>query len=120
MRRARSTAVSKPFAFTILIIVATVTALAAISLGSISIAPKRVIEVLFGMHSANQLDWARDALVIQQIRLPRLVLGSAVGAALAVSGAIMQGLFRNPLADQGLIGVSSGAGFAAAAAFVLG
>ena len=120
MRRARSTAVSKPFAFTILIIVATVTALAAISLGSISIAPKRVIEVLFGMHSANQLDWARDALVIQQIRLPRLVLGSAVGAALAVAGAIMQGLFRNPLADPGLIGVSSGAGFAAAAAIVLG
>jgi iron complex transport system permease protein len=63
---------------------------------------------------------ARDSLVITQIRLPRLLLGAAVGAALAVAGAIMQGLFRNPLADPGLIGVSSGAGFAAAAAIVLG
>jgi len=43
-----------------------------------------------------------------------------VGAGLAVSGAVMQGLFRNPLADPGLIGVSSGAGFAAAVAIVLG
>jgi iron complex transport system permease protein len=49
-----------------------------------------------------------------------LLLGAAVGAALAVAGAVMQGLFRNPLADPGLIGVSSGAGFAAAAAIVLG
>jgi iron complex transport system permease protein len=120
MREARLTAFSKPFAFAILIGLAAITALAAVSLGSISIAPRRVFEVLFGMHPTSQLDWARDALVIQQIRLPRLVLGSAVGAALAVAGAIMQGLFRNPLADPGLIGVSSGAGFAAAAAIVLG
>ena len=42
------------------------------------------------------------------IRLPRVLLGLEIGAALAVSGALMQGLFRNPLADPGLIGVSSG------------
>ena len=95
-------------------------AVAAISLGSISIAPKRVFEVLFGMEPSGQIDFARDALVITQIRLPRLILGAAVGAALAASGAVMQGLFRNPLADPGLIGVSSGAGFAAAVAIVLG
>lgn len=61
-----------------------------------------------------------DRLVIEAIRLPRVVLGMLVGAALAVSGALMQGLFRNPLADPGIVGVSGGAGLAAASAIVLG
>ncbi len=60
------------------------------------------------------------AAVILQLRLPRVVLGLSVGAALAVSGAAMQGVFRNPLADPGLVGVSSGAALAAVAAIVLG
>lgn len=63
---------------------------------------------------------ARDSLILFDIRLPRLVLGLLVGAALAVSGAVMQGLFRNPLADPGLIGVSAGAGLGATLAIVLG
>jgi iron complex transport system permease protein len=54
------------------------------------------------------------------VRLPRVLLGGLVGAALAVSGALMQGLFRNPLADPGLVGVSSGAALAAATTIVLG
>jgi iron complex transport system permease protein len=58
---------------------------------------------------------ARDQLVLMEIRLPRLLLGAFVGAALALSGAMMQGMFRNPLADPGLIGVSSGAALAAVA-----
>jgi len=57
---------------------------------------------------------------ILQLRLPRVLLGLIVGAALAVSGAAMQGIFRNPLADPGLVGVSSGAALAAVAAIVLG
>lgn len=61
-----------------------------------------------------------EHLVIFTIRLPRLAMGLAVGASLAVSGAIMQGLFRNPLADPGLIGVSAGAGLGAITAIVLG
>ena len=60
------------------------------------------------------------AAVIVQLRLPRVALGLIVGAALAVSGAAMQGIFRNPLADPGLVGVSSGAALAAVAAIVLG
>jgi iron complex transport system permease protein len=56
---------------------------------------------------------ARDQLVLLEIRLPRLLLGIFVGSALALSGAMMQGMFRNPLADPGLIGVSSGAALAA-------
>ncbi|MDA5555672.1 FecCD family ABC transporter permease [Shimia sp. MMG029] len=62
----------------------------------------------------------RDRVVLFDIRLPRTLMAAAVGAALAVSGAMMQGLFRNPLADPGLIGVSAGAGFGAIVAIVLG
>ncbi|KFI31647.1 iron ABC transporter permease [Haematobacter massiliensis] len=61
----------------------------------------------------------RDMTILRDIRLPRLMLGILVGASLAVSGAVMQGLFRNPLADPGLVGVSSGAGLGAIAAIVL-
>ena len=61
-----------------------------------------------------------EAVVLWDIRAPRLVLGICVGAALAVSGAVMQGLFRNPLADPGLVGVSAGAGLGAIIAIVLG
>ncbi|PTM93525.1 FecCD family ABC transporter permease [Mycoplana dimorpha] len=63
---------------------------------------------------------ARDRLIIYDIRLPRVVMGMLVGAALAVSGAVMQGLFRNPLADPGLVGVSAGAGLGAVSVIVLG
>lgn len=61
-----------------------------------------------------------EQVVFMNIRLPRLLLGVTAGAGLAVSGAIMQGLFRNPLADPGLVGVSSGAALAAAVMIVLG
>ncbi|MFB6072825.1 MAG: vitamin B12 ABC transporter permease BtuC [Halobacterium sp.] len=47
--------------------------------------------------------------IVGQLRMPRIVLGATVGAALAVSGAVMQGFFRNPMADPSIIGVSSGA-----------
>jgi iron complex transport system permease protein len=62
----------------------------------------------------------RDQIIVWDIRMPRMLTGVLVGAALAVSGAVMQGLFRNPLADPGLVGVSAGAGFGAVAAIVLG
>lgn len=61
-----------------------------------------------------------EALVLLDIRLPRTLLAMYVGAALAVSGAIMQGMFRNPLADPGLIGVSSGAALFAVAMIAFG
>ncbi|AOE87437.1 FecCD family ABC transporter permease [Pseudomonas sp. TCU-HL1] len=59
-------------------------------------------------------------LIVGQIRLPRTLLGLAVGAVLALSGVAMQGLFRNPLADPGLVGVSSGAALGGAVAIVGG
>lgn len=70
----------------------------------------------FGLAEATLVDMT----VVWDIRMPRMITGVLVGAALAVSGAVMQGLFRNPLADPGLVGVSAGAGLGAVAAIVLG
>ncbi|ABF63077.1 transport system permease protein [Ruegeria sp. TM1040] len=61
-----------------------------------------------------------ERVVLWDIRLPRVLLCVLVGAALAVSGAVMQGLFRNPLADPGLVGVGAGAGLGAILSIVLG
>lgn len=62
----------------------------------------------------------RDQLVLWSIRLPRIAMAILVGALLAGSGTIMQGLFRNPLADPSLVGVSSGGALAAAGTIVIG
>lgn len=92
--------------------------LLSLGLGAVRIAPERVLAILTGGGSDPAL--ARDALVVLNIRLPRTLLGLMVGAGLAVSGALMQGLFRNPLADPALVGVSAGSGLAAAFVIVLG
>jgi iron complex transport system permease protein len=62
----------------------------------------------------------RDRIVILEVRMPRAALGFLVGAALAACGATMQGLFRNPLADPGVLGVTSGASLGAVSTIVLG
>ena len=63
---------------------------------------------------------SRDTLVLTVIRAPRAVMGFVTGAALGAAGAALQGLFRNPLADPALIGVSNGAALGAIAVIVLG
>ena len=67
-------------------------------------------------------DWStpRGELFVSQIRLPRTLAVLLVGAALAISGAVMQALFENPLAEPGLLGVSNGAGVGLIAAVLLG
>ena len=75
---------------------------------------------LFPSASSSDALSARDRIIVYDVRLPRVVLGALIGAALAVSGAVMQGLFRNPLADPGIVGVSSGASLGAVSVIVLG
>lgn len=58
--------------------------------------------------------------IIYLVRFPRVIVAVLVGAALATSGAVMQGMFRNPMADPGILGVSSGAGLGAIVSIVLG
>ncbi|TPP11379.1 FecCD family ABC transporter permease [Rhizobium glycinendophyticum] len=62
----------------------------------------------------------QNLIILEAVRLPRTAMGLLIGAALGASGAMMQGLFRNPLADPGIVGVSSGAALAAVLAIVLG
>lgn len=78
-----------------------------ITLGAAKIDTQVVYQALFQYDATNF-----DHLIIQTVRLPRVLSGITVGAALAVAGAMMQGLTRNPLADSGLLGINSGASFA--------
>ncbi|WP_282091827.1 FecCD family ABC transporter permease [Epibacterium ulvae] len=89
---------------------------ASLSVGATDTSLSGVLQGLWRGAPVSQV----DQIVLLNIRLPRLVMGLLVGAALAVSGVLMQGLFRNPLADPGIVGVSSGAGLGAILAIVLG
>jgi iron complex transport system permease protein len=96
-------------------------ALLVLTVGSVKVDFGTVWAILFShlpfVHI--QGDWsATTDMIITGIRLPRIVMAGLVGAALAVSGTTYQGLFRNPLADPYLIGVSQGAGLGAALGFV--
>ena len=87
--------------------------------GAYAISPLELWRMLGDLMS-GQTETSPAHMVFFNIRLPRLLLGVAAGAALGLSGALMQGLFRNPLADPGLIGVSSGAALAAGVTIVAG
>lgn len=79
-----------------------------------------VAKVLWGKMTLSPISVSDTAInVVWDIRLPRAILGAMVGGCLAVSGAAFQGLFRNPLVNSGILGVSSGAGFGAALAIIL-
>jgi iron complex transport system permease protein len=86
--------------------------------GAYSISLPEITSILGRCLMAKEVDES-SVFLIAQIRLPRIVLGLLVGAALAISGASIQIVFRNPLAEPGLIGVSSGAMFFAAGFIVL-
>ncbi|MFV8816378.1 FecCD family ABC transporter permease [Haliea sp. E17] len=78
--------------------------LAALSLGSVSLGLEQSLAALFNPEQGGQA-----TAIVQQIRLPRALMAALVGAMLGISGAAMQGIFRNPLADPSLIGVTAGA-----------
>jgi len=89
------------------ILVLLVAAAASLFLGRVNISPHQILDGLF----SSDVNLAR--LVVVELRLPRTVLAVLVGAALGLSGAVLQGLLRNPLAEPGLLGVSSGAALGA-------
>lgn len=89
---------------------------AAISVGSVRVLPGAVLGALLdGLrgHHTGTVD-----TIVWQLRLPRVLLASLVGASLALAGATFQGVFRNPLADPYLLGAASGAGFGASVVLV--
>jgi iron complex transport system permease protein len=90
--------------------------LASLALGQVRISPAAALGILLdhaGIDSGLDFTSQQDA-VLWSIRLPRVVLGALVGAGLGIAGASYQGIFRNPLADPQLIGVSSGAALGSA------
>lgn len=92
-------------------------AIAGIVIGPVTISPLAVIGHLLGAHTGLS---PTEIAIIDQIRLPRVVLGLLVGGTLALSGASYQGVFRNPLADPYLLGAAAGAGLAVTLVFVGG
>ncbi len=98
-----------------------VVGLISLSLGPVEIAPGEVAWILLSALGADTPAFGRtEQLVIEQIRLPRIIVGASVGMALGVAGATMQGLFRNPMADPGVIGVSAGGALGAVVAIAAG
>ena len=98
-----------------LLIVLVLAATIALTVGAAGIPFARLPAALGISTDLSNSMTARDQLVLWSIRIPRIAAAAMVGGLLATSGAIMQGLFRNPLADPALVGVSSGGAFAAAA-----
>ncbi len=96
-----------------IVVFTVVTLVASISYGEYDMSPWDVVQTLFRTLPEDHPDYRNFNLVVFTFRLPRIVLAFMVGAALATSGAIMQGITRNPLADPYLLGVSGGAGLAA-------
>ncbi|GGA39006.1 FecCD family ABC transporter permease [Pelagibacterium lentulum] len=88
--------------------------------GASNVSAIDAMRIWLGLVAPDDASAVRAMIIINDIRLPRMVLGVLVGAGLAVSGVVMQGMFRNPLADPGLVGVSAGAGLGAVLFIVLG
>jgi ABC-type hemin transport system ATPase subunit/ABC-type Fe3+-siderophore transport system permease subunit len=106
----------------ILLVLLAVSTLAGVGIGAVRIAPEQTVAiVLHHLGYDMNVDYTRQQdAIVWAIRMPRVILAILVGGALAVSGAALQGMFRNPLADPGLIGVSSGAALGAVGSIALG
>ncbi len=102
-------------ALPVLVLALAAAMLAAVALGSVDVPLGQVVAVLAGRPAA-----AATRAIVLAIRMPRVVMAALTGGGLALSGAVMQGVFRNPLADPGLLGISAGAGFAAVLGIALG
>lgn len=96
----------RPLGLLVVVGLLVLVALLSIAYGSKPIPLGEVLDALL------RPDGSENDIIVRSLRVPRTVIGLAVGAALGLSGALMQGLTRNPLADPGLLGVSAGAAFA--------
>ena len=108
--------VSAPLALGLLTAALVLAALAATANGAVAIPLRELPSLIWGAATPENALW-RNVLI--DIRLPRVLFAMVTGAGLAISGAAMQALFRNPLAEPGLIGISAGGALGAVAAIVL-
>lgn len=95
--------------------------LGSLLLGRYALSPGQLLHMLWTKVTGGAADWPlSDDKVMFAVRLPRVAAAALVGAALAVSGAAYQGMFRNPMVSPDILGASAGAGFGAAVAILLG
>lgn len=95
--------------------------LGSLLVGRYALSPGQLVHMLWTRISGGAADWPiSDDKVVFAVRLPRVAAAALVGAALAVSGAVYQGMFRNPMVSPDILGASTGAGFGAAVAILLG
>ena len=101
-----------------------VVAFGSLTFGQIDVSVESCLAIIchkLGLPFFGESDFTREQMaVIWFIRMPRMLVGVLVGATLGISGAVMQGIFSNPLADPGLIGVSAGAATGAVLSIALG
>ena len=104
----------------IVVIVASI--LIAASIGVVKIPFPNIIKIILsqlGLADASELAHT-EVVTIWELRLPRILMSLTAGAALAICGAVFQSIFRNPICDPYILGISSGASLGAATAFILG
>ena len=95
--------------------------LGSLLVGRYALSPGQLVQMLWTRITGGAADWPiSDDKVVFAVRLPRVAAAALVGAALAVSGAAYQGMFRNPMVSPDILGASTGAGFGAAVAILLG
>ncbi|MQG20542.1 MAG: iron chelate uptake ABC transporter family permease subunit [SAR202 cluster bacterium] len=105
---------------TVLVICLFITVSIATASGPVSIRFIRVLHIIADAFTLNSSQNQTDSLIVLQLRIPRIIIAGLVGMALSVAGATMQSLFRNPMADPGIIGVSAGGAVGAVIAIALG
>lgn len=108
--------------YTILSLVLFLALLIGVMQGAVPLSPMTILKILLGSAGIplGPVTWqAADETILLELRLPRVLGGALVGAALATAGVLFQGLLRNPLADPYIIGTSAGAGFAATVAILV-
>ncbi|GAA0415564.1 iron ABC transporter permease [Virgibacillus sp. AGTR] len=88
----------------IFIVLIVLTFVISVNIGAIRLAPSELLQTIIGNGTAQQ------ELILFEFRLPRIIISMLVGAGLAVSGCILQGVARNPLAEPGILGITTGAG----------
>ena len=125
--RARTVAWSVGLAVALALVALVSATIGPVSIPAGTVAKAVLNEVALPALSGAGVGWVRpfaftvessDAVIVTELRLPRIALGAAVGFALATAGTVMQGFFRNPMADPSIIGVSTGAAVGAVAAIV--
>jgi len=104
--------------FPALILLLLITLICAIAFGAVPISLKEMASTIQNLLKGNKPGNIHEAVFLQ-LRLPRILLCAVTGAILSVSGVLMQGLFRNPIVEPGLVGTSAGAAFGASIIFVL-